>query len=118
MTGLTLKAGILGASGYTGADLIRLAACHPHVDLVALTANAHAGKPLGEVFPHLAGLDLPELTTVETADWDGLDVVFCGLPHGTTQEIIAALPETRARGRYVGRFPPARYRHLCRVVRA
>lgn len=93
MSGLTLKAGILGASGYTGADLIRLAACHPNVDLVALTANSHAGKPLGQVFPHLAGLDLPGLTTVEEADWEGLDVAFCGLPHGTTQEIIASLPD-------------------------
>ena len=93
MSTSTLKAGILGASGYTGADLIRLAVCHPNVDLVALTANSHAGKPLGAVFPHLAGLDLPGLTTVEEADWDGLDVVFCGLPHGTTQEIIASLPE-------------------------
>lgn len=93
MSGLTLKAGILGASGYTGADLIRLAACHPNVDLVALTANSHAGKPLAQVFPHLAGLDLPGLTTVEEADWEGLDVAFCGLPHGTTQEIIASLPD-------------------------
>ena len=93
MSKSTLKAGILGASGYTGADLVRLATCHPNVELVALTANSHAGKPLGAVFPHLAGLDLPGLTTVEEADWDGLDVVFCGLPHGTTQEIIASLPE-------------------------
>ena len=83
----------MGASGYTGADLIRLAACHPNVDLVALTANSHAGKPLADVFPHLAGLDLPGLTTVEEADWGGLDVAFCGLPHGTTQEIIASLPD-------------------------
>ena len=92
MSDIRLKAGILGASGYTGADLIRLAACHPNVDLVALTANSHAGKSLGQVFPHLAGLDLPGLTTVEEADWEGLDVAFCGLPHGTTQEIIASLP--------------------------
>ena len=83
----------MGASGYTGADLIRLAACHPNVDLVALTANSHAGKPLAQVFPHLAGLDLPGLTTVDEADWGGLDVAFCGLPHGTTQEIIASLPD-------------------------
>jgi N-acetyl-gamma-glutamyl-phosphate reductase len=90
----TVKAGILGASGYTGADLVRLAACHPQLDLQVLTANAHAGKPVGEVFPHLAGLDLPRLEKVEDTDWQGLDVVFCGLPHGTTQEIIASLPPT------------------------
>jgi N-acetyl-gamma-glutamyl-phosphate reductase len=88
-----LKAGVLGASGYTGADLVRLAACHPNVELTLLTANAQAGQPFGAVFPHLAGLDLPPLIKAEDASWDDLDVVFCGLPHGTTQEIIAALPE-------------------------
>ena len=88
----TVKAGVLGASGYTGADLVRLAAAHPNVDIAVLTANAHAGKAMGDVFPHLAGLDLPRLEKVEDTAWEGLDVVFCGLPHGTTQEIIASLP--------------------------
>lgn len=87
-----VKVGVLGASGYTGADLVRLAAGHSHMELSVLTANAHAGKPLAEVFPHLASLDLPRLEKVEDTNWDGLDVVFCGLPHGTTQEIIASLP--------------------------
>ena len=94
MTTDRIRAGVLGASGYTGADLVRLAACHPQVDLAVLTANSHAGKSMGDVFPHLAGLDLPLLEKVEDTDWSGLDVVFCGLPHGTTQEIIASLPET------------------------
>ena len=49
-----LKIGVVGASGYTGADLIRLAACHPGMELTVLAANTHAGKALGEVFPHLA----------------------------------------------------------------
>lgn len=89
----TVKVGVLGASGYTGADLVRLAACHPHMELTVLTANAHAGKPLADVFPHLGVLALPQLEKVEDTDWSGLDVVFCGLPHGTTQEIIASLPE-------------------------
>ena len=90
----TVKVGVLGASGYTGADLVRLAVCHPHMELMVLTANAHAGKPLADVFPHLGGLALPHLEKVEDTDWSGLDVVFCGLPHGTTQEIIASLPES------------------------
>lgn len=90
----TVKVGVLGASGYTGADLVRLAAGHPHMELSVLTANAHAGKLLAEVFPHLGSLDLPRLEKVEDTDWSGLDVVFCGLPHGTTQEIIASLPHS------------------------
>jgi N-acetyl-gamma-glutamyl-phosphate reductase len=86
-----IRIGVLGASGYTGADLVRLAARHGDVEIALLTANAHAGKPMGEVFPHLGGLDLPRLIKVEDADWSSLDAVFCGLPHGTTQEIIAEI---------------------------
>lgn len=86
-----LRIGILGASGYTGADLVRLAACHPHVEIAALTANTHAGKPMAAVFPHLGVLDLPLLVEWEKVAWSDLDVAFCGLPHGTTQEITAAV---------------------------
>lgn len=90
---MTTKAriGILGASGYTGADAVRLAARHPHVEIVALTANTHAGKAMADVFPHFFMLDLPKLIEWEKVDWTSLDAVFCGLPHGTTQEIIAAV---------------------------
>ncbi len=87
------RIGVIGASGYTGADLIRLLACHPHAEIALMTANAQAGKPLAAVFPHLGGLDLPQLIKVEEADWSDLDVAFCCLPHGTTQEIVADLPE-------------------------
>ena len=87
-----LNIGILGASGYTGADLVSLLATHPNAAMRLLTASSHAGQPMSAVFPHLGGLDLPELIRVEDADWSGLDVVFCALPHGTTQEIVAAMP--------------------------
>lgn len=92
MTSERLRIGILGASGYTGADLVRLLLRHPNADLRVLTADRHAGKPMEAVYPHLGGFDLPDLVRVDEADWASLDVVFCGLPHGTTQEIIAALP--------------------------
>jgi N-acetyl-gamma-glutamyl-phosphate reductase len=85
------KIGILGASGYTGADAVRLLARHPNVEIAALTANTHAGKAMDEVFPHFFMLDLPRLVEWEKVDWTTLDAVFCGLPHGTTQEIIAAV---------------------------
>ena len=85
------KVGVLGASGYTGADAVRLLARHPNAEIAALTANTHAGKPMSEVFPHFFMLDLPVLTEWEKVDWKNLDVVLCGLPHGTTQEIIASL---------------------------
>jgi len=85
------KIGILGASGYTGADAVRLLARHPNVEIAALTANTHAGKAMDDVFPHFFMLDLPRLTEWEKVDWTTLDAVFCGLPHGTTQEIITAV---------------------------
>lgn len=87
-----INVAILGASGYTGAELVRLLAPHPHIRIAALTADRKAGQPMGVVFPHLSGLDLPAMVAVDQVDYAGIDAVFCGLPHGTTQEIIAALP--------------------------
>ncbi len=87
-----VRIAILGASGYTGAELIRLLAGHPAAEIRLLTADRHAGKALGQVYPHLAGLALPTLQSLQEADWSGIDLVFCALPHGTTQEVVAALP--------------------------
>src|SRR6185503_18100587 len=62
------KVAVLGASGYTGADAVRLLARHPDVEIAALTANTHAGKQMDEVFPHFFMLDLPRLTEWEKVD--------------------------------------------------
>ena len=87
-----LRIGILGASGYTGAELLRLLARHPGVDLRLLTADRQAGRPIAEIFPHLGALHLPVPVKIEAAEWSDVDLVFCCLPHGTTQEVIAGLP--------------------------
>lgn len=84
---------ILGASGYTGAELIRLLSMHPEVRIVALSGDRHAGKPVEAVFQHLAGLGLPALQSVEQIDFSGIQAVFCCLPHAASQAIIATLPE-------------------------
>jgi N-acetyl-gamma-glutamyl-phosphate reductase len=89
-----VKIGVLGASGYTGSDLVRLAARHPNIEISLLTANAHAGKPMAQVFPHLGHTPLPDLIKIDDADWGQMDAVFCGLPHGTTQDITRSLADS------------------------
>lgn len=93
-----VRVAIIGASGYTGAELVRLLVRHPLVDIVAMTADRKAGKTLGSVFPHLAAVEreatLHGLTAIDAVDWTDIDVAFCGLPHGTTQQVVAAMPST------------------------
>ena len=88
-----VKIGVLGASGYTGAELLRLLIPHPHAEIVLLTADRRAGKTMADVFPQFVPYDLPVLTSIEGTDWKaaGLDLAFCALPHGTTQKVIDAL---------------------------
>lgn len=87
-----VRVAVLGASGYTGAEAIRLLLLHPHVTIAALTGESQAGKPIAEVYPHLAHAGLPDLVTVEKVDFSAVDAVFCCLPHGTTQAVVKALP--------------------------
>ena len=88
----THKIAIIGASGYTGAELIRLIASHPTFEIAALVGNSKVGKSISEVFPHLRQLELPNLTKIEEINFDGIDLCFCALPHRTSQNIIAHLP--------------------------
>ncbi|HMQ92603.1 MAG TPA: N-acetyl-gamma-glutamyl-phosphate reductase [Amaricoccus sp.] len=85
---------ILGASGYTGAELVRLIATHPFLRIAALSADRKAGMSMGEVFPHLRHLDLPPLQPIGAVDFAAIDLVFCALPHATSQEVIAGLPRS------------------------
>ena len=83
---------ILGASGYTGAELVRLIATHPGLEIAALSADRKAGQSMGAVFPHLRHLRLPDLVTIGEIDFASVDLAFCALPHATSQEVIAGLP--------------------------
>ncbi|ARO15060.1 N-acetyl-gamma-glutamyl-phosphate reductase [Ketogulonicigenium robustum] len=83
---------ILGASGYTGAELVRIIATHPELRIVALSADRKAGMAMGDVFPHLRHLDLPQLVQTGEIDFSGIDLVFCALPHGLSQALVAQLP--------------------------
>ncbi len=94
MTKERIRIGILGASGYTGAELIRLLACHPQADIQVIAGERTAGQPLADVLPHLAMVDVPPLVKIEQVDYASLDAVFCALPHATTQAVVSAMPSS------------------------
>ncbi len=95
------KIGVLGASGYTGAELVRLLIRHPQVEIALLTADRRAGQEMRQVFPQFSPFALPKLVSIDGVDWKtaGLDLAFCALPHATTQKVIkdllAAAPKTK-----------------------
>ncbi len=87
-----MKVGIVGASGYTGAELLRLLVAHPTFEMAIATAHSNAGQPVGGHTPSLAAA-YPDLVYEESdpALLDGLDLVFCALPHGESQRVVPAL---------------------------
>ena len=89
---MTHRIAILGASGYTGAELVRLIASHPSMQIAALSADRKAGMAMAEVFPFLRHLDLPRLQKIEEIDFSQIDLCFCALPHATTQIVVSSLP--------------------------
>jgi N-acetyl-gamma-glutamyl-phosphate reductase len=84
---------ILGASGYTGSELIRLLSRHPFVSIKALGAERKAGQKIIDVFPHLSVINLPDFVSNEDIDYTSIDAVFCALPHGVTQTVVKKLPK-------------------------
>ncbi len=95
------RIGILGASGYTGSECVRLLLRHPRAEIVLLTADRRAGQEMAQVFPQFSPFALPKLVSIEDCDWAAaaLDVVFAALPHATTQKVVkdllAKAPPTR-----------------------
>ena len=86
-----IRVAIYGGSGYGGSELLRILLFHPHVEVVFVTANEHAGKPVGEVHRNLNGLtDLSFVTAPESIE--NLDCVFLALPHGQAMDIVPRLP--------------------------
>jgi N-acetyl-gamma-glutamyl-phosphate reductase len=89
-----VRAGIIGASGYTGVELLRLLAGHPHIELVVATADSNAGGAAADLYPSLAaaypGLTFDSLDVARVAD-AGLDVAFLGLPHQASMALVPQL---------------------------
>ena len=90
---MTQKIGIIGASGYTGAELIRLIETHPKMEVMALVGNTKAGFSMSDIFSHLSHTKLPNLTNFEETNFEEIDLCFCALPHKTSQEVIGQLPK-------------------------
>ncbi len=94
-----VRAVVVGATGYTGAELCRLLTAHPGVALVGLVGHRTAGKPVGEVLPTLAGRLTGEVQAFDAARIArDADAVFCALPHGASAPAVDAL---RAEGAVV-----------------
>ncbi len=81
-----IKAAIVGATGYAGAELVRLLLTHPHADIVGLSSVSFEGKEISEVYPNFKKTTLPTLTDADTAIKDA-DVVFASLPHGLSESL-------------------------------
>ena len=91
-----LRIAVLGASGYTGADLVRLALTHPRLEIAALSANSKVGLTMAEVWPHFAMVPaLPPLVTSESIDFSGIDAVFGCLPHAASASLLGTLQGPR-----------------------
>ncbi len=88
--GARIRIAVLGATGYTGSELLKFAINHPLVDIVFLSSERYAQKAISEIFPHLSGFKLPKLQSIDylfSSDTD-IDFVFCCLPHSTSQKIV------------------------------
>ena len=84
-----IKVAILGASGYTGVELLRILALHPDVEVVKATSRRQSGKPVAEPFPALAGFyDALKFSELGKPEEIKADVVFAALPHGASQEVV------------------------------
>ncbi len=87
----TLKIGIVGATGYTGVELLRLLANHPNVEVVAITSRGEAGVHIADYFPSLRGVYDLCFQTPEEADLTQCDAVFFATPHGVAMRDAPAL---------------------------
>jgi N-acetyl-gamma-glutamyl-phosphate reductase len=89
---MAYRAGVVGGSGYTGAELLRLLAGHPEIEVVHATADSNVGTAVGELYPGLmASYEHLRYSPVDAADLTGLDLVFCLLPHGASQALLPGL---------------------------
>jgi N-acetyl-gamma-glutamyl-phosphate reductase len=82
---------IIGISGYTGIEALRIAINHPKIQIVSLVADKNADQFIDSIYPAFSGYSLPKITKLDCVDFNKIDCVISCLPHGTSQEIIMNL---------------------------
>lgn len=89
---MTYQAAVLGASGYGGAELLKLLASHPEIDVAVVGAESNAGATVGSLFPALGPVygDMV-FAPISAQSVAGCDLVFCALPHGASQQLMPQL---------------------------
>lgn len=91
------KIGIIGATGYTGSELVRLLYFHPEVEIEVITSETHAGKRFSKIHPQFSGIVDFELKSAEEVDYAELELVFLPLPHGVSMEYVKKLVDTEVK---------------------
>lgn len=92
-----IKVGIVGGTGYTGVELLRLLAIHPNVELTAITSRGDAGLPVADMFPSLRGYVNLAFSDPASANLNQCDVVFFATPHGVAMSQAQALLEANVK---------------------
>ena len=82
---------ILGATGYTGAEAVRLISGHPKLNIIGLVGNTSTGVTYDSLYPNFHNMDLPIISSIKDIDWSNVDVIFSCLPHGASQEVISSI---------------------------
>ena len=88
-----IKVAILGASGYTGLEIIRLLINSKNYSISEVTADSKAGMKMSEVYSHLRNYDLPRLKKIDEIKLTGIDAIVSCLPHSKSQNVISSIPK-------------------------
>ena len=87
-----MKTAVIGASGYAGGELLRLLATHPHFEVTVVSAHSNAGEQVTSVHPQLQSYAGREFVSVDSINFEDIELVFLALPHGESAVLIAKLP--------------------------
>ena len=85
-----IRTAIVGGTGYTGAELLRILSAHPQVELVAVSSRSEAGTAVADLFPSLRGICELDFSDPDAIDYANLDLVFFATPHGVAQNMMTA----------------------------